>query len=69
MLYYKMYNGIKKLTVNKTNFMTHDNILKAIKLIKIKNSEGHDMIPQRIIFDGISFLTGPLTELFNIMSK
>ena len=35
-------------------FMTSDDILKCIKDIKIKNTEGYDRIPQRIIVDGIS---------------
>ena len=41
-----VYNGINKLTLIKTNFMTHENILKTEKLIKMKNSEGHNMIPK-----------------------
>ena len=44
--------------------MTSDNILKAVSSIKMKNSEGDDRIPQRIIIDGISLLLRPLTVLF-----
>ena len=33
--------------------------------IKLKNSEGHDRIPQRIIVDGIGSEIGPLSVLFN----
>ena len=39
--------------------------MEAISLIKQKNCEGMDRIPQRIIVDGISILIKPLTELFN----
>ena len=45
--------------------MTRPNIEEAIKNLKIKNSEGFDRIPQRIITDGIKYLTLPLTALFN----
>ena len=30
------------------NFKTRENIIKASKMIKIKNSEGNDRIPQRL---------------------
>ena len=33
--------------------------------IKIKNSEGYDRLPQRIIVDGATVLINPLTTLFN----
>ena len=45
--------------------MTDINILKAVKLIKVKNSEGHDRTPQRLIIDGIELLLKPLSKLFN----
>ena len=58
-------NGVNKLWVNDVNFMTQENISKAVKQIKMKNSEGHDMIPQRLPVDGISMLLLPLTQLFH----
>ena len=45
--------------------MTSANIMRAVRSIKLKNSEGHDRIPQRIIVDGIGSLIGPLSVLFN----
>ena len=59
-----VYNGITRLISNEMNFMTNDNILKAVSSIKMKNSEGDDRIPQRIIIDGINILLRPLTVLF-----
>ena len=45
--------------------MTADNIVTAVKSLKIKNCEGHDRIPQRILVDGIEILKTPLAVLFN----
>ena len=60
-----VYNGITKIRVNEENFMTLHNVTKAMKEIKLKNSEGCDRIPQRILLDGIEILAGPMTTLFN----
>ena len=46
------------------NFMTPSNVLKAMKEIKLKNSEGEDRIPQRILVDGMNQLIGPMSTLF-----
>ena len=32
--------------------MTEINVRKAMESLKLKNSEGHDRIPQRILIDG-----------------
>ena len=37
---------------------------KCIKGLKIKNTEGYDRIPQRIIIDGGMVLCWPLENLF-----
>jgi hypothetical protein len=58
-------NGRRKMDVIDENFMTEENIIRAVKSIKIKNSEGNDRIPQRILIDGISCLIKPLANLFN----
>ena len=60
-----VYNGVSKFTTGDKNFMTSENILKAVQSIKLKNSEGHDRIPQRLLIDGISVLLQPLTSLFD----
>ena len=44
--------------------MTSTNIRKAITTIKMKNAEGDDRIPQRVLIDGVEVLLEPLTKLF-----
>jgi hypothetical protein len=60
-----VYNGIRKINIQDLNFMTPENVLKAVKSLKTKNCEGHDNIPQRILVDGIEVLRYPLSILFN----
>ena len=62
-----VYNGKQKIKDNCMNFMTPNNVIDAIKTIKIKNCEGYDRIPQRILVDGIKYLAPPLIELFNMI--
>ena len=62
-----VYNGIPKVLCNNLNFMTQENIAECIKSIKIKNNEGFDRIPQRVLVDGISNLLSPLTALFQLI--
>ena len=62
-----VYNGKRKVTCNNGNFMTPDNIIKALKSIKIKNSEGYDRIPQRILNEGMNYLIQPCIKLFNLI--
>ena len=45
--------------------MTADNINTVVKTMKIKNCEGHDCIPQRIIIGGIKYLKARLAVLFD----
>ena len=56
--------NIMKLAANDLMFMTELNVETCIKCIKIKNCEGYDRIPQRIIVDGLMHLLGPLSKLF-----
>ena len=61
-----VYNGTPKIqTATNHNFMDATNVLKAIRSIKLKNSEGHDRMPQRILIDAQEILLNPLTILFN----
>ena len=59
-----VYNGNRRITSTEENFMTSQNILRAVQSIKMKNAEGGDRIPQRILIDGISVLIRPLSKLF-----
>ena len=45
----QVYNGSPKIEVDDVNFMPMENVLRSMKEIKLKNSEGWDRIPQRII--------------------
>ena len=51
------------------NFLSETDIEECIKDIKMKNSEGFDRIPQRIIVEGCAFLLPPLSILFNKIYK
>ena len=48
-------------------FMTTNDIENCIRCIKIKNCEGYDRIPQRVLVDGIEHLLKPLTILFKLV--
>ena len=62
-----VYNGIRLLNVTNENFMTEQNVRKCLKGLKIKNCEGVDRIPLRILNDGAEILTSPITRLLNII--
>ena len=59
-----VYNGKKLMASPPSPFMSSANILECLKDIKIKNSEGFDRIPQRILADGAEFLLIPLEIIF-----
>ena len=62
-----VYNGTRKINATSENFMTPTNVVKAIKSLKVKNCEGFDRIPVRILCDGIKELTPVLCHLFNLI--
>ena len=47
-----VYNGRQRIFADDWMFMTAERILDSIKDLKIKNTEGYDRIPQRVIIDG-----------------
>ena len=61
----EVYNGKLKVNCDPSFFMSGNDILECLKSIKIKNCEGYDRIPQRILVDGAETLIKPLTGLFN----
>ena len=61
------YNGKAKVITTDENFMTYDAIMECLKSIKIKNCEGYDRIPQRILTDGAIHLASPLKNLLNLI--
>ena len=50
-------------------FMTSKDIRECIKSIKLKNTEGYDGIPQRVLVDGLKQLLAPLTHLFELIYR
>ena len=50
-------------------FMTRNKIIECINGLRIKNTEGYDRIPQRILVDGRDSLIEPLTELFRLIYR
>ena len=62
-----VYNGTTKVFSHESNFMTTKNVSDAIKSIKIKNCEGYDRIPQRILIEGHDILLPPIKRLFELI--
>ena len=60
-----VYNGSKKVDSACEFFMNEDQVFECLKSLKIKNCEGYDRIPQRILVDGAEILISPLAKLFN----
>ena len=51
----EIYNGTSRMVARDQMFMTRPEIYECIKTIKIKNNEGYDRIPQRVLVDAIDF--------------
>ena len=51
-----VYNGVPKIAAADFMFMSTGEIVDCIKSIKMKNCEGYDRIPQRILVDGLNVL-------------
>ena len=64
-----VYNGKRKINCLNENFMNAVNLKNAVKSLKIKNCEGHDRIPQRVLIDGFEILEPHLTFLFDQIYK
>ena len=62
-----VYNGQRLMNVNNENFMTESNVKRCLMDLKIKNCEGVDRIPLRILNDGAEFLYRPITALMNLI--
>ena len=61
-----VYNGKRKINeCGSKNFMDPDSVKECILSLKIKNAEGFDRIPQRILVDGVDFLHVPISSLMN----
>ena len=49
------------------NFMTESNIFQKLENLKIKNCEGFDRMPLRILNEGAEILLAPLSKLFKLI--
>jgi hypothetical protein len=63
-----VHSGVRRIYANDNMFMTRENIINSVKSLKIKNSEGYDRIPQRVLIDGLEILIEPLTIFFSKVS-
>ena len=63
----EVYNGKRKVEENNKNFMDPISVKECIMNLKLKNSEGYDRIPQRILVEGVEFLAAPITRLMNMI--
>ena len=57
-------NGHQKITEYIDFLLNQSDIMECVKSLKIKNCEGYDQIPQRVLSEGIEILLTPLTGLF-----
>jgi len=64
-----VYNGCKFINSEERNFMTEEKVGECLNELKIKNCEGYDRIPMRILKDGASVLKSPLSSLFSRIYK
>ena len=64
-----VHNGRRKIFVTEEFCINESDVAGCIKMLKIKNSEGFDRIPQRILSDGMEPLLKPLTTLFKLIFK
>ena len=65
-----VYNKQRKLPeINNFNFMTELNVRLAMESLKLKNAEGFDRIPQRILIDGAELLNKPMTMLMSMIYR
>ena len=51
-----VYNGTQKITEENKMFMDIFSIREVLQTLKIKNTEGFDRIPQRVLVDGADHL-------------
>ena len=59
-----VYNGKKKVESTNRMFMDLASVKECMLSLKIKNTEGFDRIPQRILVDGADVLDRSFANLF-----
>jgi hypothetical protein len=63
------YNGRRLFDEDDEDFMRPSDIMKVLKNLKIKNCEGYDRLPLRIIAKGAELLLPIITKLFSKIYK
>ncbi len=63
----EVYNGNEKTHCIDSFFMDLDSVVSCMKSLKAKNSEGYDRIPQRVLVDGVDFLSAPMQKLMSLI--
>ena len=61
----EVWSGEKIINSENHNFMTPERVENCLKNLKTKNCEGPDRMPLRILKDGASVLSGPMSVLFH----
>ena len=61
----QIYNGKKKVQTKNKMFMDLNSIVECVKTLNIKNSEGYNRIPRRVLVDGIEVISGAFEGLFS----
>ena len=64
-----VYNGVRKLNSQNAFFMSRKEIMDCVNTIKMKNCEGYDRIPQRVLVDGLEILIEPLIAFFSLVYR
>ena len=62
-----VFNGTGQINAENEFFMTELNIREVLSKLKIKNCEGIDRIPLRILNEGAEILIKPLSKLFKLI--
>jgi hypothetical protein len=63
----EVYNVHRLVNGGVSMFMDTEAIISVVGSMKLKNSEGFDRIPQRVIIEGINHLIKPPTNLFKLI--
>ena len=62
----QVHNGTQKIFNLESQPLTETDLLECINSLKIKNCEGYDRIPQRILSEGAMYLIEPPEGSFQI---
>ena len=63
----QVHNGTQKIFNIESQPLSETDLLECINSLKIKNCEGYDRIPQRILSEGAMYLIKPLKGLFKLI--